>query len=175
MKITTKYPVNTIIHQFQYDTIYEFDLTDNVSFGPLPQEVIYSLFKDGRVASKFVENALPYWFPELIYVDEDGYDHVHNTTTRKFDLKGFTKGGASYAPSNMIGAGRKIDEVKMHTHANTIDYIFSDITNFPKIRIIFKSGVKMVLDYPNGKIPFSSKDILFKILLEADDNSQITE
>ena len=146
---------------YALDTVYEFDLTGKVKFGDMPEECLYQLFRDGRVASKFLEHTIPTWFPDLEFVDQKGYDHVSKTTSRKYDLKGFTKGGASYAPSNMLGAGRKIDEAVLHEHAETIDYILSDITEFPKVRIVFKSGSELVKNYPSGKIAVSEKQALF--------------
>ena len=143
------------------NSVYEFDLTGKVQFGDMPTEQLYKLFRDGRVASKFLEYTMPTWFPDLTFVDKKGHDHISTLTGRKYDLKGFTKGGACYAPSNMLGAGRKINEEKLHEHAETIDYIFSDITGFPKVRIIFKSGSELVKKYPSGKIPFKEKSALF--------------
>lgn len=143
------------------NTVYEFDLTGKVKFGDMPEQAVYELFKDGRVASKFLEHTIPTWFEDLEFVDGVGYDHVSKTTGRKYDLKGFTKGGASYAPSTMLGAGRKIDKQILHEHAESIDYILSDITEFPKVRIVFKSGSELVNTYPTGKIPFKSKRVLF--------------
>ena len=146
---------------YSLNTVYEFDLTGKVQFGDMPAEYLYKLFRDGRVASKFLEHTIPEWFPDLEFVDQDGYDHISKITGRKYDLKGFTKGGASYAPSNMLGAGRKINEEKLHEHAETIDYILSDITEFPKVRIVFKSGSELVKKYPNGKISLKEKKALF--------------
>lgn len=143
------------------NTVYEFDLTGKVKFGDMPEQAVYELFKDGRVASKFLEHTIPTWFEDLEFVDGVGYDHVSKTTGRKYDLKGFTKGGASYAPSTMLGAGRKIDKQILHEHAESIDYILSDITEFPKVRIVFKSGSELVNTYPTGKILFKSKRVLF--------------
>lgn len=141
--------------------IFEFDLTGKVGFGDMPIESLYELFKDGRVASKFLENIIPSWFPELTFVDQDGYDHINEVTNVKYDLKGFTRGGANYAPSTMIGAGRKINKEQMHAHAQTINYIFSDITEFPKVRIIFKTGTEMIEKFPTGKITKKQRNILF--------------
>jgi hypothetical protein len=146
---------------YTLDKVYEFNLEGLVQFGNMPIELLHSLFRDGRVASKFLEHTIPVWFPELSFVDQKGHDHVNKVTQRKYDLKGFTKGGASYAPSNMLGAGRAINEEKLHEHAKTIDYIISDITEFPKIRIIFKSGIDLIEKYPSGKIPFKDKNTLF--------------
>lgn len=148
--------------KIQYDTIYCFDFEDQVQFGDLPKELVHQLFQDGRVASKFLENHIPIWFPELKFVDESGYDHVDVATgLRKWDLKGFTKGGASYVPSNMIGAGRTINITEAHEHANSIDYIFSDVSEFPKVRIQFKQGKEMVTEFPTGKISYKQRSKLF--------------
>lgn len=147
-------------YEIEFNKLYEFDLEGKVQFGNMPEEAIYELYKDGRVASKFLEHTIPTWFPEVKFVDQDGYDHIDDKGI-KYDLKGFTKGGAGYAPSNMIGAGRKINVKEMHAHAKTINYIFSDITEFPKVRVIFKTGEDMVRDYPNGKIPSKKREALF--------------
>jgi hypothetical protein len=146
---------------YTIDQVYEFDLAGQVQFGAMPIEQLYELFRDGRVASKFLEHTIPAWFPDLEFVDGKGYDHVSKSTGRKYDLKGFTKGGASYAPSNMLGAGRKIDVAVLHEHAKSIDYIISDITEFPRVRIVFKRGTDLVSNYPSGKIKFDEKQKLF--------------
>ena len=159
--------------QINYDTIYHFDLTNKVRFGDLSEFTIYKLFKDGRVASKFLENHIPVWFPELEFVDADGYDHVDVATGKlKWDLKGFTKGGASYVPSSMLGAGRTINLQEAHDHANTIDYIFSDITKFPKIRIQFKTGTELVTKFPKGKIKPDQINELFNGITNVNENKK---
>jgi hypothetical protein len=148
--------------EIEFNKKYEFDFTDQVQFGVLPKEEVYKLYQDGRVSSKFLEHYIPIWFPDLTYVDMEGYDHVHkNNPLDRYDLKGFTKGGAGYAPSNMIGAGRKINISEMHAHAKTINYIFSDIVDFPKISIIFKTGEELIRDYPKGKIKLNQREKLF--------------
>jgi hypothetical protein len=153
--------VETETHQVEFNKVFEFDFGGQVQFGDLPLEEVYELYKDGRVSSKFLEHYIPIWFPELKFVDQDGYDHI-DANGVKYDLKGFTiSSGAGYAPSNMVGAGRKINISEMHAHAKTINYIFSDITKFPEIRIIFKTGEDMVRDYPNGKIKPNQRDKLF--------------
>lgn len=146
---------------YEFDTVYEFDFTGKVQFGDMPLASVYALFRDGRVASKFLEHTIPTWFPDLEFVDQDGYDHESKTTGKRYDLKGFTKGGASYAPSNMLGAGRKVDVEKLHAHAQEIDYILSDITEFPRVRIVFKRGTDLIESYPTGKIDKREKTVLF--------------
>jgi hypothetical protein len=149
--------------KIDYNTIYYFDFTGRISFGELSKETVYQLFQDGRVISKFLEHYVPIWFPELKFVDASGYDHVDVATgLKKWDLKGFTiKSGARYMPSNMIGGGRVKNLQEAHAHAHTIDYIFSDIIDFPKIRIQFKSGTELVTRFPAGEIPVKHRDELF--------------
>jgi hypothetical protein len=61
----------------------------------------------------------------------------------------------------MLGAGRRINLEELHEHANSIDYIFSDVTEFPKVRIVVKKGTDLVRDYANGKIPYKNRSTLF--------------
>ena len=145
----------------QLNTTYEFDFTSKIKFGDMSVKQLYKLFQDGRVASKFLEQTIPKWFPDLEFVDAKGYDHVSKTTKRKYDLKGFTKRGACYACSTMLGAGRKINKEVLHKHAKSIDYIISDVTEFPKVRVTFKRGIVLVRDYPSGKIPVKERKNLF--------------
>ena len=148
-------------YKIEFDKIYEFDLTGKVQFGDLPEQEVYDLYKDGRVASKFLEHTVPLWFPELTFVDKRGYDHIDNKEV-KYDLKGFTrKSGARYAPSNMIGGNRKIDYAVLKEHAEVTNYIFSDITEFPKVRIIFKTGEQMLNEFPSGDVKYKQREQLF--------------
>jgi hypothetical protein len=147
--------------EIELNKTYEFDLTGKVQFGDMPIELLYKLFTDGRVASKFLEHTLPAWFSDLEFVDAKGYDHVSRSTGRRYDLKGFTPRGACYAPSEMLGKGRKIIEADVHDHAQTIDYVFSDITEFPKVRIVFKSGKDLIEQFPSTKIKYNERSKLF--------------
>jgi hypothetical protein len=61
----------------------------------------------------------------------------------------------------MLGAGRKINKEVLHKHAKSIDYIISDVTEFPKVRVTFKRGIALVRDYPSGNIPVKERKNLF--------------
>lgn len=144
----------------EYNKTYEFEV--EASFGPIPKDTINKMYQDGRVASKFLENVLPIWFPELVFVDAKGHDHVNKITGRKLDAKCFTKGGLTYAPSVMLGAGRKIVAEEVHKHADEIDYIACDVVEFPLVKIRFVSGKDLVAAYPKCKIPAKDRDSFFK-------------
>ena len=146
---------------YEYDKTYEF--TVSASFGDLPVEVINTMFQDGRVASKFLENHLPYWFGDLKFVDAKGHDHVNIHTGRQLDAKCFTASGLGFAPSSMVGAGRKINLQEAHAHAHTIDYIACDVVEFPLVKVRFVKGSDMVKNYPNKscRVPKGHREKFF--------------
>ena len=140
---------------------YDFDLTDTMSFGDIKQERLYEFFKDGRNASFMLEEQLIHWFPELTRVEGNkDHDHISEDGV-KYDAKNFTKGGLNFMPSNQIGAGRKFDSVIAYEKANKLVYICCDIVDFPKVRVIFKSGKDLVKDFPNCKVSKTNREVLF--------------
>lgn len=147
--------------KIEYNKTYTF--TVDASFGSLPKEVINQMFQDGRVASKFLENQLPFWFEALDYKDAKGYDHIDTETERKLDAKCFTKGGMQFAPSGMYGKGRKVNIEEAHEHANTIDYIACDVVEFPTVRVRFVKGTTLIDQYPNKgcKVPLKDREKFF--------------
>lgn len=138
-----------------------YDFTIEVSFGDLSKTVLEEVLKDGRLASHFLERQLEVWFPELTFVNAKGYDHIRKDSDFLYDQKCFTKGGLRFAPSSMIGAGRKIDLNEAHAHANTIDYIACDIIDFPKVRVRFVKGSDLVEKYPSCQVRPNQREKLF--------------
>ena len=136
---------------------------ENFAFGNIDTNVLIALFRDGRTCAPFIQQHLPIWFDTLKYVDETGYDHVSGE--RKFEHKSFTKGGCIFAPSNMVGSGRKINEavVKQHIEDTKLTYIITDITEFPTIRIRFVDGNKLINKYPKCKINSGDKKSFFEL------------
>ena len=88
--------------------------------------------------------------PGLVYVDAIGHDFVMGDV--KFECKCYTRGGLNMAPSNMLGKGRKVDKEKLTETAKGLIYIFCDITKFPKVRIVFHEGAKLIRDFPDGNV-----------------------
>lgn len=137
----------------------EWEVTD-ISFGDLSQEELADMFTDGRLVSHFLERQLTKWYPELTFVDGRGYDHV-DTEGNLYDQKCFTKGGLTFAPSNMIGKGRSIDESVASEHVKNITYICCDVIDFPLVKVKFESGSALEKDYPKFKIPLSKRKEFF--------------
>lgn len=157
-----------------FDTIYTFDLTGQISFGSLPTSTLTRIFRNGSIISKFMEHHIPIWFPEFEFVDAHGYDLLHTPTQARWELKGFTPAtGAKYQPSKMIGGGRQdaVSEqyrtsfqqlLRSHIALHDLNYIITDIVDFPTIRVIFKRGTDLLATWPMGHIRVSERDNLFK-------------
>jgi hypothetical protein len=146
--------------KIELDKTYDFKI-DSVSFGSISKARIHEFFKDGRVASFFLEEQLPHWFPELTRI-EGNKDHDHvDTRGRKYDAKNFTKGGLKFMPSNQMGAGRKFNALVAHNKANKLIYICCDIIEFPKVRVKFIKGSELIKEYPKCSVPKSKREVLF--------------
>ena len=147
--------------KLELNKTYDFDLTDTMSFGDIKQERLYEFFKDGRNASFMLEEQLIHWFPELTRVEGNkDHDHIGENGV-KYDAKNFTKGGLNFMPSNQIGAGREYDEVIAYKKANKLVYICCDIVDFPKVRVIFKSGKDLVEYFPKCRVTKTNREVLF--------------
>ena len=151
----------------KYNNPYYFHISD-VAFGTLSTSILCELFKDGRVISHFIEKQLEVWFKNLLFEDGKGYDHRCVETDVLYDAKCFTKSGANFSPSVMLGAGRKVNEEELHEHANVMNYIICDVYEFPKIRVVFKKGEDLIKDYPKGKIPFKDREKIFAPVTQLD-------
>ena len=141
---------------------YKF-VVKNFSFGSLNQDALIELFRDGRVASHFIEPMLTHWFPELQHVKGcKDYDHI-DSKKQKYDAKNFTpSGGLKFMPSNQLGSGRKFCYETTRKHAKELVYICCDIVDFPKIRVIFRDGEKLLEEYPNATISKTKRGDLFR-------------
>jgi hypothetical protein len=141
----------------QLNQVYNFECP--AAFGTLSQERVNKLFTDGRRASGFLELQLEEWFPELMFVDGKGYDHVDPNGV-KYDAKCFTKGGAKFCASKYLGVGRSVDIDEHREHSMKMIYIFCDVVEFPKVRVVFKRGSDLT-QYTKGSIPFGDRNALF--------------
>ena len=89
-------------------------------FGDLTSEELKDTFQDGRIASWFMEQQLPYWYPELTRVTgQKDHDHIDNTG-RLFDQKTFTARGVTCLPSNHQVKGTTFNEEAAYEKANKL-------------------------------------------------------
>ena len=145
------------------DRNYTFTIS-NYSWGDLDVNWLRLMFRDGRICTPFIQLQLPIWFPELMYVNESGYDHI-GLNNQKYEHKSFTKGGCIFAPSNMVGKGRQMHPnlVVEHIKKTNLIYIITGITEFPKILVRFVDGTKLINMYPACKISKKAHDSFFNL------------
>ena len=149
---------STSLPEINYEQVEQFDFSSQVKFGKLPQETLFKIFRDGRTSSRFLEELIPLIFAGYKYVDEKGYDWLRRME-EKVEGKCVTKNGCNFAPSAMVGSGRKVkpDEVKQHIEESNLDYILMDIVDFPLVRMRLVKGSELIATHPNCKITNAKK------------------
>ena len=137
-------------------TRYTFNFTNDVQFGDIPLDILYDIFKDGRITSELLSHTFARRFDGLTYVDKQGYDFIH-VTHGMIEQKQVTKSGLKFAPSRMIGAGRKVtyDEVVDHIVDNDLQFLLADITSFPIITSLLIPGLTLLDNCSNRTCSFT--------------------
>ena len=77
------------------------------------------------------------------------------------EAKNFTKNGAKFMPSRMLGVGRKYIEEEAHKVINSNIYVITDINDMPDIHIRFVKGSELLKEYPKAIIPFKKREEFF--------------
>ena len=127
------------------NTQYTFNFTNDVQFGDLPLEILYDIFQDGRICSELLSHTFARRFSDLTYVDEQGYDFTH-PDYGMIEQKQITANGLRFAPSRMIGAGRRVswDEVVDHIVDSNLFYLLANITSFPHVHVVLVPGLTLL-------------------------------
>lgn len=145
---------------FTLNHIYKYDFTGTIQFGSLDAEFLYDMFKDGRFCCEPLSRHIESMFDDLTFVDKKGYDFIGQG--RKIEKKQITNSGLKFCPSSMIGAGRKVNlnEVVSHIIDNNLLYILADITEFPKVRVVFVEGEYLLNNCKSKNCSFSKAKAL---------------
>ena len=143
-----------LLKTYEFNKVYHYDLSDWIRIDGWTKEGVRELMVDGRFASHILERQIPKWHPALAHVKGcKDHDHVDEGLGGiRFDAKNLTKNGCRYMPSNMIGEGRVFDKQIFHEKAKNMNYIICDIVDYPKVRLIFKSGPDLLKLFPKGVI-----------------------
>ena len=127
---------------------------ENYGFGNLPPEICGELFKDGRTFSHFMEKFIAHNYPLIHVPGCKPYDFTDIKHTEiLYDEKTFTRNGANFCPSNMLGQGRTFDQERFLEHSKKLIFCIVSNVDFPNIKIKFVKGEDLIKDYPRGKIP----------------------
>lgn len=146
--------------QIKLNKTYNFRIK-NYSFGDLSIAELNETYTDGRVTSHLLERQLTKWFPTLTHVVGCADHDHHDASGQLYDAKNFTKGGMNFKPSKMLGVGRVFNYKAMVEKASKLIYIACDIVDFPRVRVVFKKGDDLVREFPNGKVSYSNREVLF--------------
>ncbi len=109
-------------------------------------------FKDGRRGSFVVERRIA---REIIggrisETEGSSFD-VYDSEGNKWEVRSLTKGGVYFCPSNMVGKGRKFEEVGFQAKLDEIKgYYVARITTFPEVEV-FKIDVEQVRKWHKKK------------------------
>jgi len=141
----------------------------NVQFGDIIEDNLNEVLRDGRVCSFLIYNQLPIWYPDF----EIAHHADANFLMKKdlddvslYNSRMFTDNGLNFAMSKMIGSNRPgLDPIvyrKFINHYN-LQYILTDIVDFPEVRVKFISADKLITMYPNAIIPEFDREVLFGV------------
>jgi len=146
----------------KFNQVYQFTLP-MPTFDNFSQQEVVEIYKNGSAFSHFIERWLAKKFPITHVKGCKEYDFTDNANPEiKYDAKTLTAGGCKYYPSSMIGTGRKFDQELFEQKANKLIYIIVSNILFPEIRVKFVTGFDLLIQYPNGVIPYADYGKFFE-------------
>ena len=145
--------------KYELNKTYSFML-DNISFDNVPNNLLIELFKDGRHASHILELWIVNNFDNISKYNTKDHDFIYDKNNF-MEAKNFTKNGAKFMPSRMLGVGRKYIEEEAHKVINSNIYVITDINDMPDIHIRFVKGSELLKEYPKAIIPFKKREEFF--------------
>ena len=171
--------VNEIIDKIQscnleLNKIYEFNL-GNMSHCNMSHEEMINHYKNNSSPLSFlIEKILPKWFDKIIY-DTTPHEIKYNNTIIKikpdlkdkktksilYDQKSFNLKGGSFKRSSYKGIGRKYNKELNEIWAKNQIFIWTDVCELPKIKIIALTGEECLKRFPKCDIKYNEKDKLF--------------
>ena len=138
------------------------EILPEMTFGNLSSDIVNEIFKDGRVASHFLEHWIAKNYPLTHISGCKKYDLVDEQYPEtQYDEKTFTKGGCKFCPSHMIGTRRKFDQAVFEKKTKNMIFCIVSVVNFPEIKVKFVKGSDLMKKYPKGSIPIKDHDKFF--------------
>ena len=134
--------------------------TKTIAFDNLSCETLLTMFKDGRVCSRFMEE----WIDRntnLTRVSGNKYYDFTDKKDKKYQQKLFTKYGCKFIPSSHQGTGRSFDEESFSKYATSQHFIITGVRDFPLVQFKLVSGKSLKDSYPKGIIEPKQYDSFF--------------
>jgi len=141
------------IYTFRIDTLFHEECPKGVV-----KSMSQKISEDGRASSPIITSFVhEVWFPELQYVDEKYVDFRGDGFN--IEKKMFTRHGAKFCPSYMVGSGRTIKpEISLQIcKENNLIYLLADANEFPNVYITFVNGVELHELHKTCSIGYNNK------------------
>lgn len=113
---------------------FDIDLTGRLKYGDIPVNLLYEVFKDGRITGLLVEHLLDCEHRNLTKASNPGeaFDLFDTTSRKVYECKSTQGESFSIAPSYMKGKGRKFNRGECEDRLLSVDgIILCCLTNFP--------------------------------------------
>ena len=147
------------MYKYELNKIFK-DTLENIAFANIPTDKLIKLFKDGRHASHILELWIEENFEGIKKIDVKNHDFIDGKGNY-MEAKNFTKNGAKFMPSRMLGVGRKYIKEEADKVIKSNIYVITDINDMPTVRIKFVKGNDLLKKYPKAVIPFKKRDEFF--------------
>ena len=158
----------------ELNTVYEKSLGDMSHCGESHEEMIEHYNGNSSPLSFLLEKKLPKWFDNLVY---DTTRHVvwceqdkitimpdlrdKETHTILYDQKIFNHKGGSFKRSNSKGIGRSYNKRLNEAWASEQIFIWTEVLDLPKVKIIALSGNECYDRFPTATIALNQREKLF--------------
>ena len=172
--------------KLELNKTYEFDLGDMSHCGMSHQEMIDYYNDNSSPLSFLIERKLPMWFDNIkydqkyaytqlmpdgkIFVSDDKFDDsikicpdIRDKETSKvlYDQKAFNAKGGDFNWSRGKGVDRKTGGVPWEIWCRSQNFIWTDFSELPKVRVVATTGKECLEMWPNGSIKNKEKELLF--------------
>jgi len=125
----------------------------NANFDNLSQEMVNTIFKDGRVFSHFIEKWIENTYNLTHIPGCKGYDFQDKQfPDTLYDEKTYIANGCNFRPSNQKGQGRTFNKEVFEEKTKKLIFCIVSNVEFPKIQIKFIRGCDLIQLYPKGII-----------------------
>jgi len=147
------------MYKYELNKIFEKSFK-TISFDNIPEEELTDLFKDGRHASHVIELWISHNFEGIKKHNVKNHDFIDGNNNF-IEAKNFTKNGARFYPSRMIGQNRKYNKEEADKVIKSQIYVIIDINDMPFVRMKFIKGTDLLKKFPKSVIPFKKRDEFF--------------
>lgn len=125
------------MRKFEFRTWYKANYKEQIKFGPIKKQELWSFFTDGRVMGLLNEKLLTSLFNNISPApsNNSSYDVVIDGK-HKCEVRSVTK-DVKLIPSKQIGTGRQYDEKAYKEKRKCLyAYIFVDVIDSPEFSIV---------------------------------------